>query len=81
MMNYTPILKRKYLWKTILLLSFLCSGRFSTSFDPKVQFSLFTLQTILLLGFKSCRGFKVTGEKLNRNHVPTASEYILLWCF
>ena len=62
MMNYTPILKRKYLWKTISLLSFLCSGRFSTSFDPKVQFSLFTLQTILLLGFKSYRGFKVTGE-------------------
>lgn len=38
MMKSTFNVKQKYLWKTILLLSFLWSGRFSTSFDPKGLF-------------------------------------------
>lgn len=74
MVKHSPILKQKGLWKTILLLSFLPSGHFSTRLGIKVQFSLFTLPTIRLLTVQDLRN---TGEKFNQNHVPIASESIL----
>lgn len=77
-MKYALILRQKHLWKTTLVLSFLCGGCFNPSLDPKVQFSLFTLPTILLLTVEDLSN---VGEKLNQNHIPIASEDILQWYF
>lgn len=78
MMKHNPVLKEKHLWKTILLLSFLCSGCFSTSLGPNVQFSLFILPTILLLTVEDLSN---TEGKLNQIHVPIASECTSQWYF
>lgn len=78
MVKHKPLLKQKCLWKSILLLSFLCSGGFSSSLGPKVQFSLFIFPTIPLLTVEDLNN---TEGKLNQNHVPIASECILQWYF